>query len=369
MLPRVSTQPYRCEACDVETTFVTASKFPENEPKEETFGVTWQCPGCHELSLDLCPIGPVEPVERSCLNCGKERDPKKPCPDCGMTKNETLTFLRIEDGAARTAEKADAAFEAGLYRHGFAVVNVLLQKNGKDAKLWETKGAHYQMLRLPKAALASYRRAIALAPNPLLEIAIAVAHAEDGAAAEAKAAYDALITRDEGGEARAIAHANRGNLHEAAGDVELAKADYEEAISRDPKRVAHYQNYSRLYTKRKRWDAAAAVVLRGLEAVTGEERYPLLVEKARIANEQELAEDALATADELLALAPEHLRGLYHRAWALGLMGRLDEAAEALEKLLDLDPTNKDGKKALDKIDAARRASREAAKKPWWRFW
>ena len=353
----------------METTFTTAGKYPENEPNEATYGVTWQCPQCHELSLDLCPIGPVEPVSRSCLNCGRERDPKKACPDCGMSEREMREFLRVENAATRTIEKAEAAFDAGLYRHGFAIVDTLLQKNAKDAKLWESKGTQYQILRLPKAAARAYRRALALETNPLIEIALAVALGEEKDAAGALAIYDTMIARDEQGELRAIAHANRGNLHEAAGSEALATADYEEAITRDPKRAAHYQNYARLFTKRKRWKEALAVVERGLAALTGDDRLLLMIERARIFNEEERAEEGLAAAEEILELHPDHPRGLYQRAWALGLVGRLDEAADALEKLLDIDPTSKDGKKALEKIEAARRQAKAPKKDPWWKFW
>ena len=48
------------------------------------------------------------------------------------------------------------------------------------------------------------------------------------------------------------------------------------------------------------------------------------------------------------------------------MLGRLDEAKETLETLLDIDPTNKDGKRALAKIEAARA---NAKKKPWWKIW
>lgn len=364
----VSTQPYKCESCDVDGTFASALKYPEDkdpESKEVTYGVIWQCPECHEKSLDLCPLGPVEPVKGSCLNCGGEPGEGQPCPDCGMAHDEMLAFLRIEESSSRTFEKAESAFDAGLYRHGFAILDALLQTNPDDAKLWASKGTQYQILRLNQAAARCYKRALALAPNPLLDVALACALSDQDDPGGALAIYDALIERADAEEVHAIARANRGNLHEAAGNVELAIADYEEAIRQEPSRTTHYQNYCRLFTKRKRWEEALAVASRGLEAVDATERAVLLVEKARANNELERAEAGLEASEELLALSPDHPRGLFHKAWALGLMGRLDEAAATLGTLLEIDPDSKDGAKALAKIEAAR----ERAKKPWWKFW
>ena len=364
----MSTQPYKCEACDVDGVFASARKFPEpGDPTVETdaptYGVTWRCPGCDAMSLDLCPLGPIEPTKSSCLNCGACPKPGEACPDCGMTPAEIRAFLRIE--LPRTLEEAESAFDAGLYRHAFAIVDTLLQADDSNARLWESKGTQYQILRLNDAAARCYRRAVALDPTPLIEIALACALNDDKDTVGALEVYDALLAKAEDDQVRAIARSNRGNLHEAAGREDMAIGDYEEAIRLESDRLAHYQNYCRLFTKRKRWAEALAVATRGLESIQGAEKVPLLVEQARAYNEQELSGQGLAASDALLELSPDHPRGLFHRAWALGLAGRLDEAAESLGKLLEIDPGSKDGAKALAKIEAAR----ARAKKPWWKIW
>lgn len=349
----------------MDTTFVAAGKYPEKEPDEKTYGVTWRCPECGEMSLDLCPIGPLRPTSRTCLNCGKDHDPKKKCPDCGMREKESFAFLRIDDEGVRTLRNAEAAFDGGLFRHGFAIVDALLRKDPKNPALWRAKGTQLQILQLPLAAAKTYEHALALAPDPELSIALAVAKSDAGDTDAARAIYDTLAASDTP-EISAIAHANRGNLHEAADAIDDARDDYEAAIEKDPTRLAHYQNLSRLYSKRKRWKESLAVVERGLAAVGEDDKTALMVDKARAQNELEDAEAGLATADAILAANAEHPRGLYHRAWALGLLGRLDEAKEALESMLDVDPTSKDGKRALEKIDAALAKNK---KKPWWQFW
>jgi tetratricopeptide (TPR) repeat protein len=372
MVGGVSTEPYVCESCKVPGQFASAKKFPEDKSpnaKEETYGVLWHCAGCNETSLDLCPIGAVEPTRTSCPNCGGEPGESEACPDCGMSPSEARAFLHIDDSASLSLENAEKCFDQGLLRRGFAILDALLKKDPPDANAWESRGTQYQILRLNRAAAKSYERALALAPNPPLDVALACARADLGDAEGALTIYDGLIGRADADEVRAIAHANRGNLHEAADRVDEAIADYEAALREEPERDTHYRNYARLFTKRKRWDEALAVTKRGLDLLKGEARVPLLVEKARSENELEQAEEASATADELLELSPDHPRGLYLRAWAFGLLGRLDEARETLLAMLDIEPDSKDAKKALAKIDAALEKAEAPEKKPWWKIW
>lgn len=370
----MSTHPYKCEACEVDCTFDHAGKFPEDDPKDNTYGVAWRCPKCDEVSLDLCPLGPVEPIkgQTRCLNCGAkgaEKDDAAPCPDCGMSKPEMLAFLHLDgDASTRTYEKAEAAFDQGLYRHGFAILDALLleKEESEHAKLWEAKGTQYQILRLNHAAIRAYRRAVERGSGPLVEIALACALADTKDKAGATAVYDALIEKAKEGEAVAIAHANRGNLREAAGDIEGATEDYERAIQGDKGRVTHYQNYIRLLARKKKWSEAFTVAERGLSAVTAkEDRAALLIEKARSLNEQDKGEEALVIADEALELVPDYPRGLYMRGWALGLLGRLEEGILTIEKLLEIDPNNKDGARALAMLNAGR----VKPKRPWWKVW
>jgi tetratricopeptide (TPR) repeat protein len=205
----------------------------------------------------------------------------------------------------------------------------------------------------------------------LVEIALACALADLGRNEEAVQVYDALLAKGSAdADWPAIAHANRGNAHGALGHVDAAIADYEEAIRREPQRVTHHQNHARLFSQRKRWAEAHAVIVRGLGVVTGEGRIPLLLEKARTANEQEHAEVALAAADAVLAEVPDHPRALYQRAWALGMAGRLDDAQVSLRRLLELEPKNADARSALAKIEAALGATATVrGKKPWWKLW
>jgi tetratricopeptide (TPR) repeat protein len=186
-----------------------------------------------------------------------------------------------------------------------------------------------------------------------VDIALACALGDLGEHREAIAIYDELLSNPKDGELSAVAHANRGNSHEALGNAEAAIADYEEALRREPTRISHYLNYVRLFALRKRWPEASRVVARGLANVARVDGLPLLLEQARIANEQKHAEAGLAAAEQALSLFPDHPRALYQRAWSLGMLGRLEEARASLRKLLKLEPENKAALKALQQIEAA----------------
>jgi tetratricopeptide (TPR) repeat protein len=271
-----------------------------------------------------------------------------------MTRDETAAFLRVADEALGV-QHARSAFESGLFRHGFAVLNALLARDDTSPDAWIEKGRTYQAFRFRDAAIRCYRRALALRSDPLVEIALACALADCEKLGEAVEIYDALIGSSRGAKWSAVAHANRGNAHAALGRIEAAVSDYEDAIIADPRGVTHYLNYARLLSLRKRWAEAHDVVLRGLRAVTGHARLPLLIEKARTANEQERADVGLSAAEEALALAPDDRRGLYQRGWALGMLGRLSEARASMRQILDVDPNDSDAKRALDMIESALR--------------
>jgi tetratricopeptide (TPR) repeat protein len=79
------------------------------------------------------------------------------------------------------------------------------------------------------------------------------------------------------------------------------------------------------------------------------------VARAEVFNDVERAADGLSAAEAVLALAPEHRRGLYLHGWALGMLGRLDEARASLVRLTELEPNNEGARRAIAMIDHARR--------------
>ena len=286
---------------------------------------------------------------------------------CGMPRDEALQFLCVGDGSECLIADAISAFEKGLIRHAFAQLNLILRKDPTVASAWREKARRYQSLRLHSAAERCWRRALALHADPFWDIALACALYDLGKHEEAIVVYDTLMEKTHDSKVLAIAHANRGNCHEALGNVTAAVSDYEAAIRRERSGVTHYLNYERVWARRKRWAEAGDVIARGLAVLADADAVPLLLEKARICNEQEQAELGLAAADGVLAFVPDQPRALYQRAWALGMLGRLDEAQSSLRRLLQIDPEDQDALKAIEKLEAVMPATH--THKPWWKFW
>lgn len=349
----MSVHPLRCEACDVDGVFERAARFPGEAGQEATYGVSWCCPQCGARSLDLCPVGPIEPHAQQCPNCGRDDAAAEECAGCGMTRAQALSFLEVGAHGGDAIAKARACFATGLFRRGFAALDAQLRRHPRDDQAWCEKGRWYQWLHLERAAIACYRRALELQYEPATAIALACAHAELGEQSEAIHLYDDLLAHHPSGDLSGVAFANRANAHAASGDGARAVADYEAALRCEPRRATHYLNYALLFGRTRKWADAEAVLSRGIDAVERSEAVPLLLERARVANEQEHAEEGLLAADAALALVADHPRALYQRAWALGMLGRLEEARGSLVRLLQLHPDDKNAARALGQIEAA----------------
>src|SRR5262245_43094490 len=138
----MSVAPIACESCGVEGEIARAGMFPE-DCDEATYGVGWRCPSCGKLSLDLCPRAAVEPTATSCLNCGTELSGDgEACGGCGMSRAEAIDFLRVSNDPS--VAEAEDAFERGLFRHGFALLDAILQRDPKHFEAWKRKGLTYQ---------------------------------------------------------------------------------------------------------------------------------------------------------------------------------------------------------------------------------
>jgi len=246
----MSARALHCDACDADRVFAGARMFVPGE--ETTYAVAWRCPKCNETALDVCPSGAIEPSATSCINCGSPLV-QDSCGACGMSREEVIEFLGL---TAIEIDDARRAFEGGLLRRGFAILDARLQRDPNDFDAWCRKAANYRALRL-----------------------------------------DALAAR------------------------------------------CRHRVYEVLRHK--------------LDLVEGDARLPLWLDMSEIANDAEDADVGLDAADAVLAIDPRHLRGLYLRGWALGLLGRLPDARDAMRRILELDPVNADARAALEKIDAA----------------
>src|SRR5262245_55546294 len=163
----MSVAPRRCEQCKVDSLFEQVGRFPsDNRNVEVLFAVSWRCPSCEKVALDVCPVGPIVPEPGSCLNCGTEYpggsgsgDPK--CPACGMSKSEALAFLGLDRTSGDDpVEAARGMFKRGLFRRGLGRLNHLLSQDPRRWEAWLQKAAFLQSIGYRASADHQYRKAL-----------------------------------------------------------------------------------------------------------------------------------------------------------------------------------------------------------------
>jgi tetratricopeptide (TPR) repeat protein len=132
----MSTQPLRCSKCDRECVYDRCAPFGEEQ--EANYGVGWRCPENHGLLLDVCPVGPLVPARRLCLNCGAQYPSdaaETRREECGLSRRECPAALGLGDAVPdNPIALARAAFAQGLFRRGMAILNQTLQDG---TELWE----------------------------------------------------------------------------------------------------------------------------------------------------------------------------------------------------------------------------------------
>jgi tetratricopeptide (TPR) repeat protein len=137
----LSMHPLRCARCNQECIYERCAPFGEKQ--EVAYGVTWRCPNCHSLSLDVCPLGPLVPARDMCLNCGAKYpsdDADALCRACGLSRHACQVALHLADAnAGDPVALARAAFAQGLFRKGMAVLNQALQERMELREAWFLK--------------------------------------------------------------------------------------------------------------------------------------------------------------------------------------------------------------------------------------
>lgn len=104
----MSTTPLRCSTCQAGGRYVRGAPFPPGQ--EAMYGVVWRCPTCQDDLLDVCPLGPLAPDDRTCMNCGGPYRPNEEvCPLCGLSREACPAALGVtEAGLERAAVTAQS---------------------------------------------------------------------------------------------------------------------------------------------------------------------------------------------------------------------------------------------------------------------
>lgn len=364
-----------CSKCKTALTLEFVARMSAAD--ESSYGVSWICPTCKSRALDVCPLGPVIPAVNCCLNCGCPRDADAKCTGCGMREaTEVAWFGNAGDSQLDAAERD---LSDGLIRRALGRANHVLRDDAGVVDAWRFKARIYQQLGFHASAAHMLRHAASATDTPSLLVSAGFSLQELKQHEEAIELYRAFLATTPVGELAAAAWCNLGNSLSALDRNAEAEDALKRALELEPERATHAINYYALLRKLDRSQDAIAVLERGLRSATDAKTRMTLL-RALSHTHAELGDGAaaLAAAEAALALDGQSTEARYLLGRALGLLGNLEPAREAMKQVLTMDPDNADAKRALAMIERALAASSgqppsepttEQSRRPWWRFW
>lgn len=229
--------------------------------------------------------------------------------------------------AAATATRALGRPEAAL-----AFFDRLLPD--ADAAIWAERGDVLAALARWSEALASYDRALALAPDqPVVLANRGNVLRQLGRADDALASYDRALAVSPD---LVAALSSRGLVRQEAGRLEEALADCERALALSPDDPDVLANSAVALRRLRRYDAALARLDRAL--VLRPDYPEALNSRGVVLDQLRRPEEALASFDRALAQRPDFVDALYNRGMALKHLKRLDEALASFEQVRALRP-------------------------------
>jgi hypothetical protein len=219
----MSVAPPACGDCGQEAVFDRVVPFPSGQ--ETNYAVSWRCPLCGTLSLDVCPIGPLVPGPDVCFNCGEAiGDAGEFCPACGLTPGQAEAAYGSSAAEAELLSAARDAFGRGLFRRGHGLLNSLLRRNVGGLAAWQMKIAFLDALHFNKAKRALLEQALAKGAPFVLRIPYGKLLAVEELHAEAVAAFRAFLATAPAPEHAAVAKAEMARSLAALGDASAVKA-------------------------------------------------------------------------------------------------------------------------------------------------
>jgi protein O-GlcNAc transferase len=246
-----------------------------------------------------------------------------------IAQNDKIPALHNAFGEALRA--LGRSVEAvGHYRKALAL-------DGKFAPALGNLGNALLQQGKPEEAVAAYRRAIALAPrSEATHNNLGNALAKLGKLDEAIAAYERAIALNP---SYVFAHNNLGDALRARQEPERAMACYRQALAVRPDYAVAHCNLGIVLMEQDRPQEAAASFRQAIAAAPDfAAAHNNLGSALGMLRETSHLAEALAAYDRALALQPNFAEALSNRADALRELGRHEDAARDLEKLLEIDP-------------------------------
>jgi Flp pilus assembly protein TadD len=202
---------------------------------------------------------------------------------------------------------------------------------------WSYLGYAYFQAGRHQDAIAAYERLLALQPDSARgHAAYGVVLHEIGRVEEARAHYRRALDLDP----TPSAWSNLGTLDFFEGRYADAVGAYEKAIAMRPKDATYHNNLGDARTALRRRTEAASAYGTALELL--EQQLATNPRDAQALSQRSLVEaklgrmaDARRHAADALAMLPDNKEVLYHSCAVATLDGRLDEAAQLLERALE----------------------------------
>jgi tetratricopeptide (TPR) repeat protein len=262
------------------------------------------------------------------------------------------------DPESDDVQRAWEVCQKGLFRHGIALLNRFLQRDFQAEMAWDFKGQFLDALGFRQSNERMLEEALARGGPSGLLISYGALLKRRGALPEALAAFQRYLATSPGDSRRAAtAWSEVGMLQAALGDFQAAEQAHWQAVQVLPEYALLYLNYADTFIKQRRWDDALTVLDVGLgRAASPDETISLLEAKAHVLAGQMRGDEALACVDRARALGSDSVKTHYIRGRALAMIGRLDEARAAMERVLQLDPKMEHAHQAIKQIDDALRS-------------
>jgi predicted O-linked N-acetylglucosamine transferase (SPINDLY family) len=227
-------------------------------------------------------------------------------------------------------------YQRGEHIAAIRQIDAALVVNRDVAAAHNNRGVALAALERSEQALASYDRAIALAPNYVDALINRGNTLKDLQRFEAAlASYDRAIALVPG---HAIALAQRGNVLQGLRRFQDAVASYDRAIALKPDYSAAYNDRGSALATLGHFEQAVAsyeqaIALRPNDAEAFRNRGVAFTQLGRL-------DEAVASYDRAIAIKPGYADAFNDRAVALSQFGRLAEAIESCERAVALRPNS-----------------------------
>ncbi|MEB3884177.1 tetratricopeptide repeat protein [Lyngbya sp. CCY1209] len=222
----------------------------------------------------------------------------------------------------------------GNFDRAFAICRQILNRDPNSVLTYQLLGTVQEALGQPIAAMASYTRALELAPDRAEGyVYLAQLYRDLGWWDEAVSFYEQAIARAPNwGEL----HYYLGMVRHWQGQIDAAIDRYRRALALNPKLSGAYLDWALRLNERGQIEKAIQVLERG--RIRCPDAKEILNTLGYLRLQQDRVEEAIAVFEQAIALDPEDGLVYNNLGWALTTLGKTAEAIAAYRRAVALEP-------------------------------